>query len=172
MCVCVCVCVCGMVLLMASAPDDGESSVMMQPTNQPTPWSRVLCEKLTNSPSASQEIFCILWNVVVHYHVYRTAHHLPISRARLIQSVPFNHVSLWSKFVLFSHLCLSYPYGLFLLYFSIKILYAFLFSSHTIYMPSSFHSPPFDRRTIYDEQYRLWSSSLCSFLHSPFISSS
>jgi len=33
---------------MTSALDDGDrSSVMMQPTNQPTSWSRVLCEKLT-----------------------------------------------------------------------------------------------------------------------------
>jgi len=139
-CVLLDLCAHGIILLVTSAPDDGESSVMMQPANsmeQSPLWE-------ANSYSASQEIFCVLWNLVVHYHVYRTAHHLPISWVRLIQSVLSNPVSLWSIFVLSFHLCQSFPCGLFLLYFSTKILYAFLFSSHTNYMPGPSHSRPSD----------------------------
>ena len=42
---------------------------------------------------------------------------------------------------------------------------------HTRYMPRPSHSSWFYHRTILGEEYRLFSSSLCNFLHSPVTSS-
>ena len=43
--------------------------------------------------------------------------------------------------------------------------------SHTFHLHSPSHSSWSDTRTIFGEQYRSLSSSICSFLHSPFTSS-
>ena len=44
-------------------------------------------------------------------------------------------------------------------------------SPHTCYMPRPFHSSRFNHLNNIREQYRSLSSSLCTFLHSPVISS-
>jgi hypothetical protein len=38
--------------------------------------------------SASQEIPCILWDLIVYYHIHPSAHHLSLSWVRSIQSTP------------------------------------------------------------------------------------
>jgi hypothetical protein len=43
-----------------------------------------------------------------------------------------------------TQLCLSLPSGLFLSSFHANILYAFLFSPHSCYMPCPFHTPWLD----------------------------
>jgi hypothetical protein len=43
--------------------------------------------------------------------------------------------------------------------------------SHTDYMYRQSHSSRFDIRIVFGEEYRSWSVSLCSLIHSPFTSS-
>jgi len=43
--------------------------------------------------------------------------------------------------------------------------------SHACYVPCQFHSPWFAHLAIYGEEYKLWSFSLCNFLHPPVTSS-
>ena len=42
---------------------------------------------------ACHEITCILWNLRIHYHVH-TGHHLTLSCAKSIQSMPSQPISL------------------------------------------------------------------------------
>ena len=52
-----------------------------------------------------------------------------------------------------------------------KIVYVVLITPHTCHTPHPPFSSRLDYRTILCEEYRSLSSSLCSFLHSPFTSS-
>ena len=54
--------------------------------------------------------------------------HLSLSRAKLIQSMPHHPTSFWSTLILFFHLCLRFPIGLFPSGTPSKILHAFVFS--------------------------------------------
>jgi len=76
-----------------------------------TPWSRVLLEKLTGS-AASQEIPRIFgtWRFIT---VLTSARHLSLSSANSIQSPQPPPTSWRSILILFSHLRLGLPIGLF-----------------------------------------------------------
>jgi hypothetical protein len=86
------------------------------------------------SRSASQELLNILWNPNVHYRVNKSLPLVPILSR--IQSIAAHPVSLTSIIILFSHLRLGFPSGLFPSGFPAKILYTCtsLFP-HARYMP-------------------------------------
>jgi hypothetical protein len=105
------------------------------------------------SRSATQEIHSILWNVKFHY-----CDHWCLSGARSIQSIP-----LRSILILSSHLRVRLPSDLFPSDDATKILGAFLFGP---VRATSWPSHPL----WLGEEYKLRSSSLCSFLQSPITS--
>ena len=94
-----------------------------------TPYSRVLLEKLTGF-AANQEIPRILWNPKVHYRTHKCPPPVPILNQ--LHPVP---TSWRSILILFSHLCLGLPNGLFPSGFP-----PFL---HTCHMPRPSHSSRF-----------------------------
>ena len=89
------------------------------------------------------------------------------------RSSPYPHISLFwrSVLILSFHLRLGLPSGLFPSGFPTKYLYTPLFSPIRATCPTHFILLEFNTRTIFGEQYRSLSSSLCSFLHSPVTSS-
>ena len=84
------------------------------------------------------------------------------------RSSPCPHNTSWRTIIMLSsHLRLGLPSGLFLSGFSIKTLYTTLLSP--IHATFTTHLILLDLITIFGEQYRSISPSLCSFLHSPVI---
>ena len=100
-----------------------------------------------------------------------SARHLPLSWASSIQTIP-PHPKSWRYIsILSSHLNLGLPSGLFHSGFPTKTLYTPLLSPIRATCPAHFILLDFITRTIFGEQYRSLSSSLCSFLHSPVTTS-
>jgi len=129
-----------------------------------TPWSRVLLEKL-NGSAASQEIPHILWNPMVHYRIQKCQ--LPVPILSHLDPVHNPHPTSWTYIlILFSHLRLCLPSGLFPLGFPTKTLYSTLPFLINATCPANLILLDFITRTVLGEQCRSLSSSLCSFLHS------
>jgi len=78
-----------------------------------SPWE-------AHSHLASQEILLLLWNTRF-ITVFTRACHWSLCWARCIQSTPFHTISLRSTLILYFHLRLGFPSGIF----PSKILYAF-----------------------------------------------
>jgi hypothetical protein len=130
-----------------------------------TPWSRALPEKLTGLQPVTK--FPAFYGTRKFITAYTSDRHLLLSWASSIQSMPPHSTSWRSILILSSHLCLGLPSGFFHTGFPIKTLYTPLLSP--IPATCSTHAILLDfiTRTIWGEEYRLLSSSLCSFLHSP-----
>jgi len=111
--------------------------------------------------SASQEIHRILSNQKVHYRTYKCPPPVPI----LSQ---LDSTSWRSILILSPHLRLGLPNVLFPSGFPIKTLCTSLPSPIRATCPALLMFLGIITRTILGEDYRSLSSSLCSFLHSPF----
>ena len=131
-----------------------------------TLWSRVLLEKLAGSQLVKK--LPALYGTWRFITIVTSAHHLYLSWASSIQSIPPNLTSWRSIIILSSQLCLCLPSGLFPSVFPTKTLYRASPLPHIHYMPPSPHHILLDfiTRTILGEEYRSLSSSLRSFLHS------
>ena len=73
-----------------------------------TPWSRVLLEKLTSSQLVKK--FPAFYGTLRFITTFTRAHHLSLSWACLIQSMP-PHPTTWRSIIILSHLRLGHPSG-------------------------------------------------------------
>jgi len=103
--------------------------------------------------------------------VFTSAHHLSISWARSIQSLPPKPTFWRSILMLPSHLCVGLPSGLFPLCFPTKILYTSLFSTTCSTCATHLILLDLIIQMIIGEGYRSLSSLLCSLLYSHVTSS-
>jgi hypothetical protein len=112
--------------------------------------------------------FCGIWRFIA---MFTRAHHLSPYWVRPIQSVPPHPTSRRSILILSFHACLVLPNDLLLLSFPTKTRYAPCpFSIHST-CPTHLILHDWITWIILGEQYRSFSSSFCSFLHSLVISS-
>jgi hypothetical protein len=92
--------------------------------------------------------------------MFTRALHWSLSWARSIQSIPHHPNSATSLLILSSHLCPGLPCGLYPSGFPTKIIYEFLLSPIRATCPVHLDLIIL---IIFGEEYKLWSSSLCSF---------
>ena len=134
-----------------------------------TPWCRVLLEKLTGLHLVKK--FPAFHRTRRFITAFTSVRHVSLSWASSIQSIS-PHVTSWrSILILSSHPRLGLPSGLFPSDFLTKTLYTVLLSPIRTTCPSHLILLDFIPRTIFGDQYRSLSSSLCSFLHSLVTSS-
>ena len=120
-----------------------------------------------NRSLASQEIPRILWNPKIHYRIHNSQTHVPF----LNQIDSVHSTSRKSILILSSHLRLGVPSGLLPSGFPTKTLYVPLLSPIRATCPAHLTLLDLITRIIFGEEYRAWSSSSCSFFHSPVTSS-
>ena len=125
-----------------------------------TPWCWVLLEKLTGLQLVKK--FPAFYGTRRFIIALTSVRHLSLSCASPIQST-YPHPTYWrSILILFTHLRLGLPSGLFPSSFPTKTLYAPLSSPIRATCPAHLILLEFITRTILGEEYRSFSSSLCS----------
>ena len=134
-----------------------------------TPWCRVLLEKLTGLQLVKK--FPAFHGTRRFITALTSVRHLSLSWARPIQSI-YPHPTSWkSVLILSTHLRLGLPSGLFPSDYPTKTLYTPLSSPIRATCPAHLILLDFITRTILGEEYKSFSSSLCSLLDSPVTSS-
>jgi hypothetical protein len=110
----------------------------------------------------------ILWNPKVHCRANQSPPR-PLSWSRWTQFTPSHPISVIFMLVLFSSLCLHLPNGLL----PSGFLYQNLVCTFLMHVTCPAHLIFLHLiiLIIYDEEYKLWSYSLCSFLQLPVIPS-
>ena len=114
-----------------------------------------------DSSSAVQETLNILRNPTVHHREYQPATRFPPETHK---SNPRRPILFKVLLLLCSHLSLDPPSDLFLPDFPTKTP-----SLRTCHIPRPSHPPPITT-VVFCVDYKSWSSTLCSFLHSPVTS--
>ena len=132
-----------------------------------TPWSRVFLEKLTGLQLLKK--FPSFYAARRFIAAVTSVRHLYLSWVSPIQSIP-PYPTFWRSILIFSHLCLGLPSGLFPPGFPTKTLYTSFPSPIRATCPAHLIILDLITRKILGE-YRTLSSSLCSFLHSAVTSS-
>ena len=134
-------------------------------TNLLTPWCRVLLEKLTGLQLVKK--FPAFHGTRRFITALTSVRHTSLSWARPIQSI-YPHPTSWRSILIRStHLLLGFPIGLFPSGFPTKTLYTPLSSPIRATCSAHLILLDFITRTILGEDYKSFSSSLCSLLHSP-----
>ena len=134
-----------------------------------TPWRRVLVEKLTGLQLVNK--FTAFHGTRRFITALTSVRHLSLSWASPIQSI-YPHPNSWrSILILSTHLHLGLPTGLLPSGFPTKTLYTPLSPPIRATCQAHFILLDVITRTILGEEYKSFSSSLCSLLHSPVTSS-
>ena len=134
-----------------------------------TLWCRVLLEKLTGLQLVKK--FPAFHGPRRFITALTSVRHLSLSWASPIQTI-YPHPTSWrSILILSTHLRLCLPSGLFPSGFPTKTLYTPLSSRIRATCPAHLIVLDFITHTILGEEYKCFSSSLCTLLYSPFTSS-
>ena len=135
-----------------------------------TPWSRVLLEKLTSKLRHQSRDSPHLWNPKVPHCTHKCPPPVPIlSQLHPVPTTPSKFLKI--HFKLSSHKRLGLPNGLFPSGFPTNTLCTPLSSPIRTTCHAQLIHLDFTTRTILCEEYRSFSSLLCSFLHYPVTSS-
>ena len=134
-----------------------------------SPWCRVLLEQLTGLQLVKK--FPAFHGTRRFITARTSVRHLSLSWANPIQSI-YPHPTSWrSILILSTHLRLVLPSGLLPSGFPTKNLYTPLSSPIRVTCAAHLILLDFITRTILGEEYKSFSSSLCSLHHSPVTSS-